>query len=327
MNNFLQILTLLLGISSGLLAQQLPTFNMYGENAYLINPAMVGFSRTTALAANYNYKWTGMPESPATTSLSFRHYLGKKLNMAYGGYVVADSYGPSTITNIGGVYAYHIRLNNDELVSNPFNHQLSIGFSFAASQYRIDGDELIFDDPNDIMAISQPATTIVPDAGVGIFYYSNYFFIGCSAAQLIPMTATVEADGFAASVSKVPHFYMNAGYKKVLAKASRYRQKKEKLLITSAWLQYAPGGTFNARVNARYVYGNKLVTGLGFSTAGEIMADFYMFLGERLRIGYAFNLSASRIGMQLGTSHEAGVAFLFSGGGENWFFPNLNFDK
>mgnify|MGYP000365573363 CR=1 FL=1 len=204
-------LGLLLGTATSSTAQQLPLFNEYSENAYILNPGMTGWDDVTAITATYRHQWTGMDDAPRTLSLGYRQNISKA-NMGVGAYVWRDQAGPTTFMGGSVSGAYHIQLANEKN-GNSTRNRLAIGLSLSVMQYQLQGDQLQFNDPNDPLATAVNRSKILPDAGAGIFYYNDNVYVGFSAPQLLRMKVNLETDGGIANLQREPHFYVSSGVK------------------------------------------------------------------------------------------------------------------
>ncbi|MFN2378916.1 MAG: PorP/SprF family type IX secretion system membrane protein, partial [Bacteroidales bacterium] len=154
------ILLLLIMIPAGITGQQLPLYSQYMFNQYLINPAVAGSDGFTSFNLTAREQWLGYSGAPRTYSFSYqtrllkRSYLikgsssGRKVfrprsegRVGLGGYVFNDRNGIIDRTGIQASYAYHFWLYGGT--------QLSFGLSGTAFHFRIDEDEIRFEDNDD----------------------------------------------------------------------------------------------------------------------------------------------------------------------------------
>lgn len=294
-------------------AQQLPIFNEFSENMYVLNPAMTGRDNITAISASYRHQWTGMPEAPRTISLGVRTYA-PKLNMGFGGYAWRDQSGPTTFTGGGFSYAYHIKLGSED--GNNKN-RLAIGLNVSVMQYQLKGEELTFNTPGDPLQMSVNRSRILPDAGAGICYYNNWLYVGFSVPQMLSMKVRFEGTGAISNIQRVPHFYLMSGVKIPLG------GKKEDLhfLSPTIWLKYAHSSPISANLGFRYFWKKTLGVGVGYATDGTVLADVNVNIKNMFRIGYAFSSPVNRIARHLGTIHEMQLSYVIKSHGDDWIFP------
>ncbi|WMX14025.1 type IX secretion system membrane protein PorP/SprF [Aureispira sp. CCB-E] len=304
--------------------QQMPLLSEYMHSPALINPAMVGWEDLTAITATYRHQWTGMKNNPITFALNFRHF-DEKRNMAFGGGLTHDQTGPTSFTGLNIQYAYHLKFGSEKKKEEK-RHRLSIGLSLAANQYRLDGSKLQYNDANDPLIVGNSDFKILPDAGLGVFYYNDLYYVGFSVPQMISMNVKFDSDNALSNIQRIAHFYLNAGVKielrspkDGLSKRS-LKEKSKHLLIPSIWFRYAPSSPINMNLHLRYVWHQMLGIGFGGSTDGTISFDVNVHVKKRFRIGYAFSLPVNGLTSQLGTNHEIMLTYVFGSNGNGWTF-------
>jgi type IX secretion system PorP/SprF family membrane protein len=155
---FIFLLLILIGNLS--FGQQLPLYSQYLYNKFLLNPAVAGSDGYTSVSLTAREQWVGYSGAPRTFSFSWqtrmlkRSYILKQTKVkrevyrpksdgkvGFGGYVFSDINGLVRRTGIQVAYAYHMWLQNST--------QLSMGLSLTGYHYKINEDELSFEDPNE----------------------------------------------------------------------------------------------------------------------------------------------------------------------------------
>jgi type IX secretion system PorP/SprF family membrane protein len=322
--SYIFVVILLGNIMNRAEAQQLPILSEYFHSPTLLNPAMTGWEDITAVTAAYRHQWAEMQGNPITANLNFRHF-SPKYNMAFGGGIMHDQTGPTSFTGISLQYAYHLQFKSEKNKQEKRN-RLSIGLSLSANQYRLQGDKLRYNDANDALIINNTGSQILPDAGLGVFYYNDQYFVGIAVPQLISMKVKFESDNALSAIQRIAHFYLNAGAKIELRDASQGATKKslkeqsKHLLMPSMWVKYAPTSPLNVHLNIRYMWKQTLGIGLGASTDGTAIADISVQIKKRFRVGYAFSIPLNELSPQLGTNHEIMLTYVFGSGGNGWMF-------
>lgn len=310
-------------INSGF-SQQMPLLSEYMHSPALINPAMVGWEDLTAISASYRHQWTGMKGNPITFNLNFRHF-DEKRNMAFGGGVTHDQTGPTSFTGFSVQYGYHLKFGSEKKGEDK-RHRLAIGFSLSGNQYRLDGASLKYNDTDDPLIVGNTQTKFLPDAGLGLFYYNDLYYIGFSVPQMISMNVKFESDNALSNLQRVAHFYLNAGVKIAIRDKSdgltkkSLKEKVKHMIIPSIWFRYAPSSPINFYMNARYVWNQMLGIGFGGSTDGTINFDLSVNIQKRFRVGYSFSLPLNSVSKHLGTNHEIMLTYVFGSNGNGWMF-------
>ncbi len=302
-------------------AQQLPLLSEYNYNGFLLNPGMMGWEATTAISAGYRHQWTDMPNAPRTGNLAFSHFA-EDLNMGYGGYFVHDKTGPTSFTGVTLNYAYHIPFKS-ELEGEWKRNRLAIGLSLSGLSYRLRGSDLRYLDADDPLIISNNESQFMPDAGAGIFYYNDLYYVGFSTPQMISMRVKFNDDLALSTIRRIAHFYVQGGAK---FRIQDYTKKSEHrhYIMPSFWFKYAPASPLNFTASAHYLYDDLLRAGLGMSTDGTMIGDFSIYFMKNYRIGYAFSFTLNRLSPQLGTNHEILFAYIFQSSGKGWFVPKVD---
>ncbi|MGH1339592.1 MAG: PorP/SprF family type IX secretion system membrane protein [Aureispira sp.] len=305
-------------------AQQMPLLSEFLHSPALINPAMIGWEDLTAITAAYRHQWTGLENNPITFALNFRHF-DEDRNMAFGGGLTHDQTGPTSFTGLNVQYAYHLKFNSERRKADK-RHRLSIGLSLSANQYRLDGSKLRYNDIDDPLIVTSQTTTILPDAGVGVFYYNDLYYFGISVPQLIAMNVRFESDNALSNIRRVAHFYFNAGAKiklqspeKSVLRSSTY-ERAEHLLLPSLWFRYAPNSPLNIHLHLRYLWRQQLGLGVSVSTDGTLGFDATVQIKQRFRVGYAFSVPLGDISPYVGSNHELMLTYIFGSNGKGWLF-------
>ena len=323
-----QLYTIILSVffySTTVLGQQMPLLSEYMHSPSLINPAMVGWEDLTAISAAYRHQWTGMKGNPITFMLNFRHF-DEKRNMAFGGGFTHDQTGPTSFTGINLQYAYHLKFGSEKKGQDK-RHRLAIGLSLSGNQYRLDGSKLQYNDANDPLIVGNNQFRILPDAGAGLFYYNDLYYIGFSVPQMISMNVKFESDNALSNIQRIAHFYINAGVKIELRNKKKdgltkksLKEKVKHMLVPSLWFRFAPNSPLNFYGNLRYVWNQVLGFGVGGSTDGTLAFDINVHIKKRFRVGYAFSLPVSNLSQHLGTNHEIMLTYIFGSNGKGWMF-------
>ncbi|MCP4442368.1 MAG: type IX secretion system membrane protein PorP/SprF [Aureispira sp.] len=305
---------------SNVYSQQLPLLSEYQHSATMLNPAMTGWEDITSIAATYRHQWTGMTQAPRTAMLNF-NYFADRQNMGFGGMFMHDQTGPTSFTGLQLNYAYHLRFKSEKEGLYK-RHRLLLGISLSGLMYRLKGADLLYNDVDDPLIVNGNDTKFLPDAGAGIFYYNDLYYVGISVPQMISLNVKFHDDTALSNMRRVAHMYFNTGVRiKLNGKQQQEDSKAKKhFLVPSVWLKYAPSSPLHFTANLRYVWDNVFQIGLGASTDASIIADFNVTVKKQFRIGYAFSVGANSLTRHTGTNHEVMLTYVFNSGGRGWFF-------
>jgi type IX secretion system PorP/SprF family membrane protein len=298
-------------------AQQLPLFSEYLHNAFTLNPALMGWENITAASLSYRQQWTGMPNAPKTATLSYQNF-DNRYNMGYGAYFMNDQTGPTSFTGLNLAYGYQLKMNSEKIGLYNRN-RLCLGLSLAAQVYRLRGRDLLYNDADDELIINANQSKILPDAGIGMMYFNDLYYVSASVPQIISMKVKYNKDNAISNLRRSPHFYLSAG-----AKIEIQGAKKDKhFIIPSFWFKFAPMSPINFTANVRYLWNYKLLTGIGFSSDGGLLFDASFNLNKQYRLGYAFSVPVNGLAQYLGTNHELIFTYIIQSNGKGWFFEEV----
>jgi type IX secretion system PorP/SprF family membrane protein len=90
-------------------------------------------------------------------------------------------YGATKSTSIYGSYAYHIRLKKGKI---------SFGLKAGVDLSNTDYTGLLLNDPDDPVFKTNDQSLVLPNAGTGVYYYSDRFFAGLSIPSFLSYRRT-----------------------------------------------------------------------------------------------------------------------------------------
>jgi type IX secretion system PorP/SprF family membrane protein len=287
-------------------SQQLTNFSLYRDNSFLANPAIAGSERAPILAATYRNQWRKIEGAPNTAAVSYRGRIGKSPH-GIGGIVMNDQTGPTSFTSATFAYAFHL----DFYKINPFywskflrNSKLSFGLSASVFQYRLRASMLQLDDPND-QAVAQANTSrFLPNAGAGIYYYYDNFYVGFSVPQLIPLKAKFESGDGTSTIQREMHYYTVVGGKISFKKGTHN-------IEPIGWFKTVKGAPFQYDIHLRYRYKEVWWAGVAYRSSMTAVIEAGFMIRKRFQIGYAFDQNISRLAKFTAGSHEIILAYHF----------------
>jgi len=292
-------------------AQQLPIFSLYHENSFVLNPAITGSEDHGVIMASYRDQWSGMAGRPRTVSASYRSPL-PRTKMGLGVHAVNDITGPTSYTGITVTYAYHISFKKID----PFswakflrNSKISLGVAVSANHYRLKSSELVLENPSDLAVSDENQSAILPNAGVGIYYYYDKFYLGFSAPQLLPLDTKFEAADGTSIIKRENHFYTTIGGKIPIG-GKVPRGYYNKLYIEPAfWFKYVKGAPYQYDAYVRFRHKNIVWAGVGYRSSKTLILDAGFMIRKQFQVGYAYDLQVSGYRADLGNTHEIVVAY------------------
>ncbi|MBS1647681.1 MAG: type IX secretion system membrane protein PorP/SprF [Bacteroidetes bacterium] len=291
-SSFLCALLAVQGVN--LMAQQLPQYSQYMLNDFVMNPAIAGRSDYWEAKSNNRYQWVGIPDAPRTYMLSLQGPF-KNYKMGMGGNIYTDIVGPTRRTGIDLVYAYHIKLNA--------KYKLSLGLNAGIVQYAVDGSKITTHDPGDPVLSANYQSTIVPDVGAGIYFYSKKLSIGIGFPQLYQAKLKFFVDQTTNQSRLAPHFYGLATYKINLG--------ENFVLQPGLLVKYVAPVPLQVDIGLQCIYKNTVWIGANFRTNDAVSVLFGYMYKNWLLFGYSYDYSITPIRKYNSGTHEVMIGLRF----------------
>ncbi len=172
---FLIFICLLLQFNLLAKGQLTPVYSQYLVNGLLINPAYAGSRDVLSALVDYRNQWAGFNGSPVSQTVTAHMPLQNK-SLAIGALITNESIGITTTTGIFGNYAYRIRLNNG---------MLAFGLKAGVELLNENDGQLHFESTKSDPAFGYIGTSVLPNFGVGIYYYNQNYFAGLSLPEIL----------------------------------------------------------------------------------------------------------------------------------------------
>jgi type IX secretion system PorP/SprF family membrane protein len=272
-------------------AQQDPLYSQYMFNTLAFNPGYAGNGNVLSAMLLSRHQWVGFEGAPSTQTLSLDSPLpGDKL--ALGGVLIHDVAGPAKQNSAFVDVAYRIRTGADT--------RLAFGLSGGVNFFQADLASLstVEAEPHNAN-ISGKA---LPNFGFGLFWSSPRYYLGISAPKLLENT--IGDDGVVTTSKEFRHYFLMAGYVMDLSQDLKFKPSIMVRAVEGAPLSLDVNASFLLRervwFGAMYRYGN------GFG----VMARYQ--LNEQLRIGYAFDMTTTRMGAYNAGTHELMIGYDFA---------------
>lgn len=300
-------LGIVLFLANELVAQQLPLYSLYREHSFVLNPGIAGSEDHGIGALSYRQQWTKIEGAPKTLSASYRTPIYKR-NIGVGAHLVNDITGPTSFTGLTGAVSYHI----DFKKINPFHwarflrkSKISIGLSFSMYQYRLDANQLLLDQPNDQAINSSNNSKFLPNAGLGVYYYYDKFFLGYSIPTVIPLDVSFNEGTTISNLKREIHHYLVVGGKIPFGES----YKPTLTLEPMVWFKQVKGAPWQIDANVRLNFKNIFWVGAGFRSSMTVLANAGVIIKDGLHIGYAFDQQVSDTRAYIGSSHEFLISY------------------
>ncbi|RMF25844.1 MAG: type IX secretion system membrane protein PorP/SprF [Bacteroidetes bacterium] len=288
-------LCLLLALFGSLLrlsAQQYPLFSNFQLNPLGFNPALAGTTEFPELYFTYRTQWVGLQDAPATQILSGQARL-QRIPVGVGGLFYNDAAGKFRRSGVSMLLSYRLDFSDGGF--------WSVGAAGGFYNLRLDGDyqAAIQTDPTLAGAQSGQWT---PDLMLGTFFrLPGGAWAGFSVPQLLRRSFRFEDDEQnPVPTELIPHYYAMLGYELFLSEGFQ--------LEPHALLKITRNAPAQVDVGARAVFGKRFWLGGTYRTGDALSALIGYNIGNRFRLGYAFDFTLSTLNQHTDGSHEITLA-------------------
>lgn len=275
-------------------AQQDVMVSQYMFNGLFLNPAYAGSHNYFSSSLLHRTQWVGFEGAPKTTLFAIDGPVMKK-KMGLGLLLSHDKIGITIQTDMYANYSYMLPLRKGKL---------SFGIKVGVSQYEAKVSDLTVWDENDNSFAGINKSAWLPKFGLGTFYFDKNWYAGFSIPTLIAydpnhnFNLSLESSSF---IRK--HYLLTAGYVFTINKKIK--------LKPSFLVKFQPSAPVQIDININAMYMNVFSLGISMRTndAVSIMAEFRA--NTRLRIGYAYDLTTSKLSSYTSGTHEIMIGFDF----------------
>jgi type IX secretion system PorP/SprF family membrane protein len=291
-----------------------PLFSQFYANQLYLNPALTGSGECSRLMFNYRNQWASLPVNFVTYSASADHYFNA-LSGGLGILVISDNIGGSLLNTLraSAMYSYHLKISNAM--------SLNAGFEATFHQQKLDYGSLIFRDMIDpVTGAIDPGSTqeipinrnsvMAPDFSSGLVLgFREIIYTGIAVHHLTEPTI----DYYSGSDHNLLYrkYTVHAGARIPTSKG--YSRSKNSPLVISPNVLFQYQQTAQQLNAGLYLEKSPLTAGLWYRHNID-NADGVIFLVginyNRLRIGYSYDVTLSKLKGTTGGSHEISAALL-----------------
>ncbi len=284
--------------AQNIFSQYDPQFSQNMFNMMAVNPSYAGTNNAIDLVALHRNQWRG-DYAIKTTVFSgnmpvniFGNTSGVGLS------IINDEIGFYTNLSILLNYAYHLELAKGVL---------SLGFNVGIFNQKFDGTDAYFPTEGDVYVSSDPliltseANGSALDAGLGVYYKSDDYYIGMSLLHLNKPKPNFKED-FNYTVRRV--FFTTGGYNFKL-------EDKLYELIPSMFFK-TDGVSYQLDINGLVKYKKRYWGGLTYRYQDAIIILAGLEMKNGVRFGYSYDMTTSAISAAgKGGTHEVMLGYDF----------------
>lgn len=275
-------------------AQQDQMISQYMFNGLFLNPAYAGSHKYFTSSLLHRSQWVDFPGAPKTYLLAVDGLLPTKSdNMGVGLIAGHDRIGATEQTDIYANYAYQLKLNKG---------RLAFGLKAGASNYVFNSNVTVWDEGD--VNFTGRRTTWVPKFGFGTYYFTEKWYAGVSVPTLL---AYDPDQTFSADVNESTflnrHYYLNGGY--VFTLNEKFKLKPSTLI------KYLPTAPLQADINLNLLYNDQFWIGASYRSNSAVVFMVEYQTNARFRVGYAYDLTTTRIRNYSTGTHEIMIGYDF----------------
>lgn len=269
-------------------AQQEVMVSQYMFNGLFLNPAYAGSHGYVSSSLLHRAQWVQVEGAPRTSMLAIDGpLLGNKMGLGFS--LVHDQIGISRDLDMSGHYAYHLKVGK--------RSRLALGLRAGVSIYSARVSDLRYWDANDPMYQADIVNAPIGKFGFGLYWYDATSYVGLSIPTIYAADGRITMDApDALQHYFTQHYYFNAG--KVFPLGESLDIKP------SCMVKYQPAAPLEADVNCNLLYRERVWFGLGYRTGDALVGMMEYQVNAQLRIGYAYDMTTSRLRDYTHGSHE-----------------------
>lgn len=286
-NLSLAIIALVCGLSA---AQQDPQFTQYMYNQNIINPAYATARKSEInIGALYRTQWVGLEGAPKTGSFFIHAPINDKVEVGLS-FTNDDIGNVVTENNIYADFAYILDVSPD--------YKLSLGLKAGVTLFdaNFNGFNLQSGGRDTDVAFNDNVTQTFPNLGIGAFFFSDKFYAGLSAPNMLTTKHLETESGVQALGAQNTHYFLTSGYVFDINEAFK--------LKPAFMLKGVNGSPLSMDLTANVLYNDTFEAGLAYRLGDAISGIVNYKVSEDLKLGYAYDYTTSNLGNYNTGSHE-----------------------
>jgi len=271
-------------------------FTQYMWNEVVINPAYTGSRDAVSVVGLYRNQWVGMKGAPTTKSITahspiFKDRVG--LGISY----IKDEIGINSTDYLNLSYSYRIRFASSNL---------SFGLSTALALIKEFYSRAETTDPNDSQFLQDSPRSNMPNAGFGVYYYTDRYYLGFSIPRLIKNQIDPK-DNFSV-VNKFDYKYMHYFFT-----TGTYFNITDGLKFQpSAMFKVVNAAPMELDLTGQLVIKDTFWVGAGWRSGDAVSFLATIYVTPQLRVGYSYDYTLTELSKYSHGTHEICFGYDFS---------------
>lgn len=274
-------------------AQQDPMYTQYMYNPLSVNPGYAGSREALSIVGILREQWVGIDGAPSTQSLNLHSPIFND-NMGLGLSVINDKIGPIHQTMLFADYSYSIQTTD--------NAKLSFGLKAGVNIFQADLLSLTPDQGGD-PAMYNIDNKLLPNIGVGVFYYSDKGYVGLSAPKLLEQMLYEYNTSVVTENKERRHYFVIGGYVFDLSEQVKFKP--------AFLLKAVVGAPISIDLSANFLFRDKLGVGVAHRLDDSFSGLLQYYVTPQFRIGYAYDFTLTELRNYNSGSHELMLGYDF----------------
>jgi len=326
-------------ISSIAAAQQVYLFSNYRNNHYVINPAASGLYDHVEWNSAFRKQWSGIDGAPTSMYTSLNMAINKQQNKNFrskdarkfyyqhnkhqlhhgiGLLFSKDEFGAFEKTRIQASYGVHVPLWGP--------YRISFAPRFGIGNTALDPGKVTLKDaadPTYAFYLADNNSKVSFDADFGLWFYSDKWYVGYSALQVVPngyTPADVSKDGM-----QLAHHHLTGGYNIIVMNNRDYDdlESRNTVVTPSAMIRYKANAPINIDLSAEIHFEQRGRFGLSWRMDNAMAIWAGVDLGHKLSFVYTYDIPTNTLNSVQSGSHEFSLTInllkgKFSAGGARY---------
>lgn len=276
-------------------ASQYPVYSQYLLDGLIINPAYTGTREVLSFALSGRKRMLGFEGENTMASLSLHTPL-KKERVALGLSVNHITFGVTKQTGVFGYYAFHIKTDKGKW---------SLGLKGGVDMLTSDFRGLVGHEAEDPAFGGEVLSYIMPNVGVGVYYFSSKYFAGVAIPSLLTYMASKESSEYSLG--------LDVKYYDILFSAGGLFTLSDKVMFKPSILaKYSFTNILRLDMNANIILYDFLWLGASWRIGEDaLVALLELQITQQLRLGYSYDYNMGAVSSFVGGTHEIALRFDF----------------
>lgn len=265
-------------------------YSHYSFNGLAVNPAYAGSHEMLSISLSHRNQWMGFEGAPTYNILGI-HSPFKNTKMGLGLLVMNENIGLRKSTGFYLNYAHRLSVGSGKL---------ALGLKGGIST----GSFELIDLGNDDYVFSEKSSTyLLPNFGVGVYYYTRKFYAGFSVPLILGYETNESGEVTAYHDFNKYAYYLTAGV--TFDIADRWQ------LIPSGLVEYDKAGGIIAEGGLGLRYKDVLQVGASYRSKQAIVMLLDYKITYQLRVGIAYDYGLNEINTYNRNSFEIALEYNF----------------